>query len=68
MNLKRVAIGGWVQEQYVALLRAGKDAVKAGLGFVRLSSLLFHILKCLLLLFLAAYVTNYSLAGRDDYD
>jgi hypothetical protein len=33
MNLKRVALGGWVQERYVALLRAGKEAMKAGMGF-----------------------------------
>ena len=28
MNLKRVALGGWVQERYVALLRAGRQALK----------------------------------------
>lgn len=33
MNLKRVALKGWIQEQYVALLRAGGEALKAGIPF-----------------------------------
>ena len=33
MNLKRASMGGWVQEKYVALHRAGREALEAGLGF-----------------------------------
>jgi hypothetical protein len=33
MNMKRASMGGWVQEKYVALHRAGREALEAGLGF-----------------------------------
>eukprot|EP00040_Diaphanoeca_grandis_P041556 m.263092 g.263092 ORF g.263092 m.263092 type:complete len:502 (+) comp48545_c0_seq1:219-1724(+) len=33
MNMKRVAMGGWKQERFVALQRAGDNALAAGLGF-----------------------------------
>eukprot|EP00041_Stephanoeca_diplocostata_P016722 m.330332 g.330332 ORF g.330332 m.330332 type:complete len:546 (+) comp20460_c1_seq4:106-1743(+) len=33
MNIKRGRMGGWDQEAYVAFLRAGRNALEAGLGF-----------------------------------
>ena len=33
MNLKRVALGGWDQERFVALFRAGQNALDANYSF-----------------------------------
>ena len=33
MNLRRVQMGGWSQERYMALNRAGDNAIASGKGF-----------------------------------